>query len=84
MEFSLAKWSFVFTKWTHKIKIYKLQLHFSIKQLIRIETRKGNATVLQKNAADSKVFGYKIEFPLTKWSFFAMKCAQKIRSLFLS
>ena len=48
MEFSLAKWSFVFTKWTHKIKIYELQLHFSIKQLIRIETRKGNATVLQK------------------------------------
>ena len=48
MEFSLAKWSFVFTKWTCKIKIYELQLHFSIQQLIRIETMKGNATVLQK------------------------------------
>ena len=84
MEFSLAKRGFVFTKWTHKIKIYNLYLRFSIKRLIRIETRKGNATVLQKNAADSKVCGYKIEFSLTKWSFFAMKCAHKIRSLFLS
>ena len=47
MEFSLAKWSFILTKRTHKINIYELQLHFfSIQQLIRIETRKGNATVL--------------------------------------
>ena len=62
MEFSLAKWSFVFTKWTHKIKIYELQLHFlSIQQLIRIKTKKGNATVLQK-CVDSKVFRYKTEF----------------------
>ena len=62
MEFSLAKWSFVFTKWTHKIKIYKLQLHFSIKQLIRIETRKGNATVLQKMQLTQKFSDTKLSF----------------------
>ena len=56
MEFSLAKWSTDLTKWTYRIKIYELQLFFSIKQLTRIKTRKGNAT-FYKNVVDSTVFG---------------------------
>ena len=86
MEFSIAKWSLFLQNELTKSKFMNYIFIFAIKQFIKIETRKGNASVLQiyKNVVDFKVFGYKIEFSLKKWSFFATKCTHKIGSLFLS
>ena len=55
MEFSLAKWSFDLTKWTTESKFLNYSFIFLIKQLTRIETRKGNAKEFYKNVVDSKV-----------------------------
>ena len=85
MKFSIAK-CLILQNGLTKSKFMDYSFIFAIKQLIKIETRKGNASVLQiyKNVVDFKVFGYKTEFSLKKWSFFATKCAHKIGSLFLN